>query len=69
MMFKKFNRVGVDLLRPYTPGEDLRGVYIRPTDIPRFGGMVGMATDDPTVQWYVSRALFKKYYEVDSGHY
>ena len=49
-------------MRPYIPGEDLRGVSVSEQDTPEEGGMIAMGADDGAM-WYVSKTFFNLNYE------
>jgi len=60
---KNYRKKGVQLMRPYIPGEDLKGVSISERDTPEEGGMIAIGRDDGA-RWYVSKTFFNDNYEL-----
>lgn len=61
--FKQYRKTGLQLMRPYIPGEDLSKVSVNPVDTPEEGGMIARNTSNYEDQWYVSKKFFEENYE------
>ena len=63
--WKSYRRKEILEMRPYVPGETLRGVivsnYVRPqTD----GGMIARNPSNPNELWYMSKKYFEENFEL-----
>ena len=63
--WKNYRKRGVQAMRPYVPGEDLKaqGISVSTTDTPELGGMIARNADNPADQWYVAKKFFEDKYE------
>lgn len=50
-------------MRPYLPGEDLKGISVNKEDTPEFGGMIAYNPDNSEDKWYVAKKFFEDNYE------
>lgn len=68
MEFKQYRKKGIAEMRPYVPGEDMRGISVAVPDMqagsPKDGDMIARNADNHADQWLVSAAFFAKNYEV-----
>lgn len=62
--FKQYRKVAIQPMRPYVPGEDLKGVSVSPEDTPEIGGMIAVNPINPADQWYVAKDFFLLNYEL-----
>ena len=61
---KEYKKTGVQRMRPYKSGEDLKGVSVSDEDkqLPTLvGGMIAVGDDDGA-RWYVSKSFFNANY-------
>jgi hypothetical protein len=59
--FKQYRRKDLSELRPYVRGEDLAGISVSATDIPKLDmGMIARNPQDHNDQWYVARKYFNE---------
>ena len=64
--WKKYQRVGVNELRPYVKGENLaaQNISIMQHDNPEADmGYIARSLDDPERQWYVCSDFFNENYK------
>jgi len=61
--WKSYRKIGIQLIRPYIPGEDMNGVSVSPEDSLEKGGMIAINPQNPKDQWYISKDFFNKNYE------
>lgn len=61
--WKQYRKKALQDMRPYVPGEDLKGVSVSKEDTPEPGGMIARNAENPADQWYVAKAFFAKNYE------
>ncbi|MFZ4699290.1 MAG: hypothetical protein ACOYMG_04510 [Candidatus Methylumidiphilus sp.] len=61
--FKNYLKKSAQPMRPYIPGEDLSGISVNKEDTPEAGGMIAMNPNNPSDQWYVSKAYFEENYK------
>ena len=62
--FKYYRRLGLSEMRPYIPGESLKGVSVSPEDDPETDlGMVARNPHNHDDQWYVAKAYFERNFE------
>lgn len=61
--WKKYKKKGVQIMRPYQPGEDLSSVSVSKEDTPELGGMIAVNPNNPNDKWYVSKEFFETNYE------
>jgi len=65
--FKKYIRVSVAELRPYVPGENMRGISVNDEDItngsPKPGDMIARNPKKLADQWLVAKAYFEENYK------
>jgi len=59
-MWEKYQRIGIQEMQPYVPGDDLEGVSVSEKDTPGHGGMIARGSDGS--KWYVSKDFFKEHY-------
>ena len=62
-MFEQYRRAGLAEMRPYEPGEDLKGVSVSPEDTPEAGGMIARNPKNHKDQWYVAKKYFQDNFE------
>jgi hypothetical protein len=58
-MWKKYRRIGLSEMRPYSPGEDLSLISVNKEDTPALGGMIARNPKNHADQWYVAEKYFK----------
>ena len=51
-------------MRPYIPGEDMRGITVSEGDRLEEGGMIGRNPVNPADRWYVAKKFFEERYEL-----
>lgn len=65
--FEKYVRKTIAELRPYEPGEDMRGISVSSADLtkgsPKLGDMVARNPDKHSDQWLVAAEYFKENFE------
>lgn len=61
-VYKLYVKKGTQAMRPYVPGEDMKGVSVSPEDTPELGGMIARNADNAFDQWYVAKDFFEKNY-------
>ena len=67
-VWKDYTKTTIQPMRPYVPGEDMRGISVSPEDNLEAGGMIAKNPKNVFDQWYVSKEFFKgNYYEVCDG--
>jgi len=62
--YKAYRKKGVQLLRPYIPGESLEGISVSEQDTPELGGMIAINTNNHLDKWYVAKEFFLTNYEL-----
>lgn len=71
MEFKNYRKTGVQLMRPYVPGEDMTGISISEADkaLPTLeGGMIAVNPRNEEDKWYVAKDFFEANYELEKEH-
>ena len=63
-IWNKYQRKGLSEMRPYIPGEDLRGVSVSKEDTPGPGGMIARNPKNHEDQWYVAKKYFEDNFEL-----
>lgn len=65
--WSNYRKKGVQQMRPYIPGEDMRGISIsepdKQTGSPKNGDMIARDSVDKYDQWLVSADFFARNYE------
>jgi hypothetical protein len=65
--YKNYIKKAVQPMRPYIPGEDLKGISVSEEDTPEEGGMIVVNPKNPADKWYVAKDFFQEnYVEVDN---
>lgn len=59
-MWEKFRKTAMQEMRPYVPGEDLRGVSVPDEDTPSLGGKIARGQDGE--RWYISEKFVRNNY-------
>ena len=62
--FKEYRKKGMQLMRPYVPGEDLTGISVNKEDTPELGGMIAMNRHNTEDKWYVAKKFYEDNYEL-----
>lgn len=62
-VFKPYRKVGVQMMRPYNPGDSLEGISVADGEIPEVGGMIAVDMTNMKDKWYVPKDFFDKNYE------
>ena len=60
--WRAYRKRGIQMMRPYVPGEDLSHVSVSPRDTPKEGDMIAVG-DKPNDLWLVSAEFFHEKYE------
>ena len=66
-IWKKYRKIAVQEMRPYSPGEDLTAVSVSSEDTPEVGGMIARSSDTHADQWYVGKGFFEKNYKEEDS--
>ena len=61
--YKRYRKKGTQLLRPYVPGESMKGIAVNQDDELEEGGMIAINEYNSSDQWYVSKDYFEENYE------
>lgn len=64
---KMYRKKNVQAMRPYVDGECLEDISISGQDLmleDKTGGMIAVAANDPTDQWFINAEYFMYNYEV-----
>ena len=56
--WKQYRRTAISEMRPYVPGEDMRGISVQQDQEPMLGGMIARNPQDFSDQWYVTQEYF-----------
>lgn len=62
--YKHYRKKVTQLMRPYSPGEDMTEISVSPEDTPEEGGMIAINKDNPKDKWYVAKKFFGDNYEL-----
>ena len=61
--FRLYRKKNLQAMRPYIPGECLKGVSVNKEDTPELGGMIAVNSDNTGDRWYVAKKFFDDNYE------
>ena len=63
-MVRYYRKKALQPMRPYFPGEDLKGISVNSEDTPEIGGMIAFNPMNPKDQWYIAKKYFEENYEI-----
>lgn len=63
-MIRFYRKKGLQPMRPYVPGENLKGVSVSPVDTLSEGGMIAINPRNPNDKWYITKEFFEANYEL-----
>ena len=58
-----YRKKAIQEMRPYVPGEDLKGILVSPEETPGLGGMIAVSSTNPLDKWYIPKEFFNENYE------